>query len=58
MLENACMKDEPPPEPRANPATVALPGGQAPPALMVTTSGLTGTSVLAPSRIDETPHDS
>ncbi|KAK5171268.1 uncharacterized protein LTR77_004412 [Saxophila tyrrhenica] len=53
MLENACMKDEPPPVPRAGAAV-----SQAPPALMVTTSGLSLPGPMPPGRIDETPHDS
>lgn len=52
VLENACMKDEPLPEKRAV--------GQAPPALMVTTTGLgnTGPNPGGPGTIEETPHDS
>lgn len=44
MLENACMKDEPPPEKQSassGPITASL-GQPAPPSLMVTTSGLSG----------------
>jgi hypothetical protein len=54
MLETAGMKDEPPPEKRVVP--VAVPGGQAPPALMVTTTGLSGSG--AGDSIEETPMDS
>jgi hypothetical protein len=58
MLENACMKDEPPPEKRVSPIVLAAPGGgQAPPALMVTTTGLPG-SGDGHGTIEETPHDS
>ena len=48
------MKDEPPPERRASAIPTSAPGAQAPPALMVTTTGLGGAThgVLA-----ETPHD-
>jgi hypothetical protein len=58
MLENACMRDEPPPEKRVTGVPHAMMGGgfQGPPSLMVTTTGLgvppTGHGVLA-----ETPHD-
>ena len=56
MLENACMKDEPPPEKRGSPVAVAA--AQAPPALMVTTTGLSGPgSGPSPNTIEETPHD-
>ncbi|KAI7514985.1 hypothetical protein KC347_g87 [Hortaea werneckii] len=45
-LENACMKDEPPPEKRGSPVPVAMPmpmpGPQAPPALMGSTAALPG----------------
>ncbi|KAK3706753.1 hypothetical protein LTR37_012598 [Vermiconidia calcicola] len=57
MLENACMKDEPPPEKRMSPVAVAVSGGQAPPALMVTTSGL-NVSDQGSETLEETPHDS
>lgn len=40
LLEIACMKDEPLPDGRMNPASVSR--GQAPPTLMVSTSGLSG----------------
>lgn len=40
MLEIACMKDEPLPEKRVNHAAGSAPGGQAPPALMVSTTGV------------------
>ncbi|KAK3113078.1 hypothetical protein LTR53_009977 [Teratosphaeriaceae sp. CCFEE 6253] len=55
LLEGACMKDEPPPEPRASATSMGILGAPAPPALMVTTTGLGGAThgVLA-----ETPHDS
>lgn len=42
MLELACMKDEPLPEKRTSPGAASAPNGQAPPALMVSTSGLPG----------------
>ncbi|KAK5737380.1 hypothetical protein LTR17_006799 [Elasticomyces elasticus] len=55
LLEAACMKDEPPPERRVPSTSLGAPGSQAPPALMVTTTGLGSSThgVLA-----ETPHDS
>lgn len=40
MLEIACMKDEPLPEKRGNHAAGSAAVGQAPPALMVSTTGL------------------
>ncbi|KAI6899643.1 hypothetical protein KC334_g9070 [Hortaea werneckii] len=66
-LENACMKDEPPPEKRGSPVQVAMsmpmpmPGPPAPPALMGSTAGLP--SVQRGSHghhgvLTETPHDS
>ncbi|KAI7327011.1 hypothetical protein KC326_g109 [Hortaea werneckii] len=66
-LENACMKDEPPPEKRGSPVQVAMsmpmpmPGTPAPPALMGSTAGLP--SVQRGSHghhgvLTETPHDS
>ena len=56
MLETACMKDEPTPEKR--PVGVIAPGGQMPPALMVTTNGLSAAHPGASGAIAETPHDS
>lgn len=44
MLENACMKDEPPPEKRSTATSGSGAPSQAPPALMVTTTGLSGPS--------------
>ncbi len=58
MLENTCMKDEPPPPRRPGAVGPISIVGQAPPALMVSRSGLTGSDPGAPNRIDETPNDS
>lgn len=45
QLEIACMKDEPAPEKRASPVAATVPSASAaPPALMVTTTGLPGSS--------------
>ncbi|RMY07472.1 hypothetical protein D0867_09333 [Hortaea werneckii] len=66
-LENACMKDEPPPEKRGSPVQVAMsmpmpmPGPQAPPALMGSTAGLPGVQRGSHGHhgvLTETPHDS
>lgn len=57
MLENACMRDEPPPEKRVSPIVLTPHSGvQAPPALMVSTSGLPGPGG-GHGTIEETPHD-
>ena len=53
------MKDEPPPEKRTSPVAGANPAGQAPPALMVSTTGLLATGPgPGPGTIEETPHES
>ncbi|KAI6871035.1 hypothetical protein KC338_g2023 [Hortaea werneckii] len=64
-LENACMKDEPPPEKRGSPVQVAMPmpmpGPPAPPALMGSTAGLPGVQRGSHGHhgvLTETPHDS
>ncbi|KAI7545546.1 hypothetical protein KC331_g6152 [Hortaea werneckii] len=66
-LENACMKDEPPPEKRGSPVQVAMsmpmpmPGPPAPPALMGNTAGLPGVQRGSHGHhgvLTETPHDS
>lgn len=63
MLENACMKDEPPPmisheDVPMTPASATAPPPP-PPALVVRTAGLPSSGPGAPgtARIDETPHD-
>jgi len=58
MLENACMQDEPQPERRASPVAIAAPGSQAPPALMVTTTGLPNAPRGCHGVLAETPQDS
>ncbi|EMC97570.1 hypothetical protein BAUCODRAFT_122004 [Baudoinia panamericana UAMH 10762] len=58
QLENACMQDEPPPEKRASPVTVDGFGSQAPPALMVATSGLGMNPRSSRNTLAETPMDS
>lgn len=55
MLENACMKDEPLPEKRV--ITNGNASQQAPPALMVTTTGLTGSPVQCSNLLDRDPRD-
>jgi len=55
MLENACMKDEPLPEKRVT-SNGSAPQ-QAPPALMVTTTGLTGSPVQCSNLLDRDPRD-
>ncbi|KAK4541228.1 hypothetical protein LTR36_008144 [Oleoguttula mirabilis] len=59
MLENACMKDEPPPERRTSPATMPASSaqGQTPPTLVLTTTGLPDASSRGHRAIAETPHD-
>lgn len=58
ILENACMKDEPPPEKRVSPVAVSASTGKAPPALMITTAGLTGTNLHSTREIiEETSRD-
>ncbi|KAK5114969.1 hypothetical protein LTR85_010007 [Meristemomyces frigidus] len=57
ILENACMKDEPPPERRTSPSAMAAPGAQTPPALVLTTIGLPDESPRGHEALAETPHD-
>jgi len=57
MLETACMKDEPLPEKRVTTGPAAGVGLQAPPALMVTTSGLSAAHQGQHEMIAETPQD-